>query len=315
MSSFMNRPPQLQGEFTPGDPTGGYYNDLRSVASDYGNPEQALGWFELFAQRRERAWPVSLLQLGLGAWQQCAAGDDRWLPVVRVVSDWTVVDMDGYGRFVHHQEMPHTYDIQPPWYSAMAQGQGASLLVRAAHTLDRPELTAQAVRAIEPLLSGEHGLLLHTADGPVLQEYPSNPPAHVLNGWIWALWGLYDVACAGDHSNVAWEVAATSATAAARAAFNDGVEALANRLGRYDIGRGNWSRYDLYPHPVTNVASPFYHRLHIEMLRALNELEPREAFTDAANRWEAGLASPSARIAAVARKVGFRMLRPRRQAA
>ena len=35
----------------------------------------------------------------------------------------------------------------------------------------------------------------------------------------------------------------------------------------YWTGNG-WSRYDLYPHPLTNVASPFYHRLHIEQLRA-----------------------------------------------
>ena len=301
--SALNRTPQLRGTFTPGDPASGYYNDLRIVAHGYGVPHEAAGWFEMFALRRERALPVSMLQLALGSWQIATLENDpRWLELVRAAADWAVVDMDGHGRFAHHQPMPHTYEIEPPWFSAMAQGQGASLLVRAAATFEQPDLLREARRAIAPLLAADSQLVATTDDGLVLQEYPSTPPAHVLNGWIWALWGLYDVAVAGDGD------------AEAREAFDNGVETLAARLPLYETARG-WSRYDLYPHPVVNVASPFYHRLHIEQLRALNELAPREAFTEHADRWQASLASRTARLSAVARKVRFRMVRPRRKAA
>lgn len=293
----LDRDPQLRGTYTPGDPATGYYNDLTSVARGYGSPYEARAWLDLFANRRDRIWPVSVLQLGLGAWQLAQAGESDWLDVAAAVAEWAVLDMDGYGRFAHHQDMPHTYAISAPWHSAMAQGQGASLLVRMARSLDRPELLGDARRSVRSLHDDDAGLIARTPDGAVLQEYPTNPAAHVLNGWIWALWGLYDTAVATGDAEL-------------RSMFEDGVDTLATRLPQYETGRG-WSRYDLYPHPVVNIASPFYHRLHVEQLRAMNDLAPREALAEHADRWEAALGSRTARAAAVARKVGFRIARPR----
>lgn len=299
---MLARTPQLRSSFTPGQPDAGYYNDLRGVADGYGGPEQAEGWFELLVRRRERAWPVSMLQLGLGAWQHVHDGDERWRAMLRDVAEWAVLDMDGRGRFAHLQPMPHTFELAAPWYSCMAQGQAASLLVRAASTLGQPSLLDEAQRAIQSLLDDRSELVAATPEGPVLQEYPTPTPAHVLNGWMWGLWGLYDVATATSHDG-------------ARRAFETGVAALVSRLPLYEVGRG-WSRYDLYPHPVRNVASPFYHRLHVEQLRAMYELSPGHAELDrVADRWEAALASRRARVDAVARKVGFRLLKPRRKAA
>jgi heparosan-N-sulfate-glucuronate 5-epimerase len=299
---MLARSPQLRGSFEPGVPTSGYYNDLRGVADGYGSPGEAEGWLELLVRRRERAWPVALLQLGLGSWQHVHAGAQEWRTTLEQVVEWAVLDMDGHGRFAHYQAMPHTFELQPPWFSAMSQGQAASLFVRAAETLGQPELLQEARRAIGSLVAPESVLVAATPEGPVLQEYPTDPPAHVLNGWIWALWGLYDVAVTSDD-------------AGARAAFRQGVDTLVARLPLYEVGRG-WSRYDLYPHPIRNVASPFYHRLHVEQLRALHELVPEQAeLVRVADRWEAALGSPRARVDAVARKVGFRMLKPRRKAA
>lgn len=312
MSIFL-REPQLCSSFSPGDPTLGYYNDLRGVADGYGSPEEALGWLELLIRRRDRAWPVSLLQLGLGAWQHVTsgtaevAGRGSWRDVVQGISTWAAIDMDARGRLLHLQDMPHTFPVTAPWASAMAQGQAASLLVRAADMLVRPELLQSAADAIAPLLApvgdGLAELVEMTEVGPVLQEYPCAPASHVLNGWVWGLWGLYDVGASGGPGN-----------AAARAGFDAGVDALVALLPRYGAGR-NWSRYDLFPHPATNVASPFYHRLHVEMLRALHQLAPRPELLAVADRWERGLASPVARASAVARKVGFRILVPRSRAA
>jgi hypothetical protein len=308
--SVFARTPQLQGAFVAGHPASGYYSDLRAKALDYGTPEEAAGWLGLLLRRRERAWPVTVIQLGLGAWQLASAGDDEWRRIVSQIADWLVVDMDARGRLMHLQPMPHTFPIEAPWPSAMAQGEAASLLVRAAELLERPELLAEARRAIAPLLTtevpldGAPALVVLTDDGPVLQEYPCNPASHVLNGWIFALWGLYDVAAASGERD----------GAEAREAFAVGARCLAARLPLYETGRG-WSRYDLYPHPLTNVASPFYHRLHVEQLRALHELEPRREYLDHAERWERALESPIVRASAVARKVGFRLVRPRRKAA
>jgi heparosan-N-sulfate-glucuronate 5-epimerase len=297
---MLSREPQHIGSFDPADPLAGYYNDLRGVARSYGSPEEAEGWIALLMRRRERMMPVSLLQLGLGSWQ-LSANEPEWRDIVRQIVDWVVIDMDGHGRLAHLQAMPHTFELQPPWFSAMAQGQLASLLVRAASMFDEPQLRAEAARAVRSLLDPDSPLVAVEPEGIVLQEYPTSPPSHVLNGWIWALWGLHDAWVDGAEPD-------------AGPAFEQGVETLCARLPLYEL-RSGWTLYDLYPHPMQHVASPFYHRLHIAQLRALDQLAPTAELRAAADRWEAALANPATRAAAVARKVGFRLIRPRRKAA
>lgn len=299
---------QPMGSFAPGALASGFHMDLRGVAGSYGPPRQAEAWLELLVARRQHVLPVTVLQLGLGAWQRSVDPDDAdrsgWSRVARLVADWAAVDMDGHGRFIHHRSMPHTYDVPAPWHSAMAQGLGASLLAR--HGLGD-----DAVRAARSLLDHEHGLVSETPHGPILEEYPADPRPHVLNGWIWGLFGLYDLAHATAEVDADVRLEALEL-------FDASTWSLVAHLPCYETGRG-WSTYDLYPHPVANVASPFYHRLHVEMLRALARLasahEHIEALEDTATRWEEALARPLVRAGAVARKVGFRLVRPRRRAA
>ena len=144
----------------------------------------------------------------------------------------------------------------------------------------------------------------------MLQEYPTEPPAHVLNGWVSALWGLYDVSLAHSKGQVN---IGDDVVSGCRTAFERGVEALAARISHYDTALG-WSRYDLFPHRIVHVASPFYHRLHIEQLRAMARLCPGIPTLAAfAARWEMSAHRPISRAVALARKVAFRMLEPRRQ--
>jgi heparosan-N-sulfate-glucuronate 5-epimerase len=287
--------------FVPGDLASGYYNDLRDKAGDHGSPGAAIAALEAMTADRRLVHPISVAQLGLGAWQLAVAGDPRWLEVVSAVSDWVAGELDSEGRVAFEFAYPHTYRLEPPWYSAMAQGEAASLLLRAAVSLNRPELLHAAERAAGPLLSPASPLVVETEEGPVLQEYPTDPPTHVLNGWIYALWGLYDIANAGGKL-----------AEDARDAYHRGLDALAARLPLYNTG-WNWSRYDLFPHQIVHVTSPFYHRLHVEQLRAMHDLDPRPVFAETADRWESGVENPLARTHAVARKVAFRVLNPRKK--
>jgi hypothetical protein len=296
------------GAFAPGAVASGYHMDLRGVAGSYGPPDEAEAWFDLLAARREHVLPVTVLQLGLGAWQRSIdEGDaDRsgWSRVARLVAEWAAIDMDGHGRFIHHQPMPHTYRIPAPWHSAMAQGLGVSLLVR--HGIGD-----HAARAADSLLDPRWGLVSRGEHGPILEEYPAEPRPHVLNGWMWGLFGLYDLAHAtADIEQELREEASSN--------FERGLESLVAELPNYETGAG-WSTYDRYPHPIANVASPFYHRLHVEMLRATARLAPEGPLAGdleaTADRWEAALSRPVTRATAVARKVGFRLVRPRGRAA
>jgi hypothetical protein len=288
--------------FAPGVVGSGYHVDLRGVAGQYGTPDEAEAWVDLLVARRQHVLPVSLLQIGLGAWQRSIDEDDPerggWGAVAQQVADWAAIDMDGHGRFAHLQPMPHTYRIDAPWYSAMAQGLGASLLARAGQAED-------SARAARSLLDHQFGLVTDTPDGPILEEYPAEPRPHVLNGWMWALLGLYDLSVASDHPD-------------ADDAWRAGVASLVAQLPEYETGRG-WSTYDRYPHSIANVASPFYHRLHVTMLRAVARIAPypeqARELEAVADRWERALARPLTRGAAVARKVGFRIVTPRHRRA
>jgi heparosan-N-sulfate-glucuronate 5-epimerase len=297
----LSRPVQAVGKFDPTDPLTGYYNDLRRIAAVHGTPARAGDELRRLTSTRERANPVSIAQLGLAAWQ-LRGSDASWLEVSAGAARWLADELDQTGRLAYLFPMPHTFRLAVPWYSAMAQGEAVSLLVRAAATVPDDGFATAAEGALAPLLDPDLGLIAETPEGPVLQEYPTTPPAHVLNGWIFALWGLHDAALSGS----------ASAEAADRA-FRAGTDALARRLPRYEVALG-WSRYDLFPHPIVHVASPFYHLLHTAQLQATARLRPDVSeFAETAARWDRTAARPLPRALALTRKVAFRILRPRRR--
>ena len=295
----LKRAPQLRSPFEPGDPLAGYYNDLTLEVRAANPVDGAERFRRLIGDPRVNL--TNLAQLGIGAWQ-LAQAERSWLKVTTTVARWLAGQLDDRGRLAYQWAMPHTYEIEPPWISAMTQGEAVSLFVRAAPEDDSPEeLFSAAARAVMPLLDPSP-VVTQTPEGPVLQEYPTNPPAHVLNGWMFGLWGLYDLSAMGD-------LIPADITGRASAAFEDGISALAARLPLYDAW--GWSRYDLFPHPIVHVASPFYHRLHIEQLLATNELAPDDRLQETAARWERSSRDSMARAAAVSRKVVFRVIRPR----
>ena len=300
VSELVVRTPQLRATFAPGDPNAGYYNDLRPHLHRFvTNPDTAASDVGRLTQDRLNANPITIVQVGLGAWQ-AARADTRWLKTVRLIVDWLLAEIADDGAIEYLFAKRHTYRLLPPWTSAMAQAEAASLLVRAATSLDEPRLVTLGERAIAPILAVDSPLVTATPEGPVLQEYPTSPASHVLNGWIFALWGLYDVACLASNGH------------RVHGLLQDSVDALARRLPQYTIGT-LWSRYDLYPHPLANRSSPFYHRLHIEQLAALAELFPHPVFAETAARWEHGASLWRTRASAVAAKVAFRIIRPRRR--
>lgn len=283
----------------PGDLGTPYYNDLAAGARDPDLAEQRTTLLALTSDR-PRLNPVSVAQLGLAAWER--SSDPAWARVALEAAEALIAASDADGSIAYRFPMPHTYSLVPPWTSAMAQGQTASLLVRLGTSLERPDLIDAGLRALGPLLTEGQGLCAATEDGPVLQEYPTSPPAHVLNGWIFALFGLFDGAAARPGS--------TEGTRAA-AAFGAGAETVARRIHLYETW-GGWSLYDLFPHPIPHVASPFYHRLHRELLVALDRLAPDPRLSRAAARFEAASTGTFIRSVALARKGAFRIVRPRK---
>ncbi len=284
--------PAQVGERVEAGGDGGYYIDFSFKATE---PVWPPGWLAPNA----KAFHVSAAQWGLGAHERYLGGEgDQWLRAATAAAEHLLDLQEPDGSWPHHVQMPHTYRLDPPWLSAMAQGEAASLFVRLRRATGEDRYAEAARRALAPLSvpSSQGGVRVPLGDGPFFEEYPTAVPSLVLNGGIFALWGVYDVGAAlGDDG--------------AKRLFEEGLEALAANIERFDTGY--WSRYDLYPFRIPNIASGAYHRLHILQLQAMQLVAPRPEIAAAAERWRAYEGSRWCSSRAVAAKVAFRLAVPR----
>jgi heparosan-N-sulfate-glucuronate 5-epimerase len=274
----------------------GYYIDLRAKAKTPSWPPAELG-------RIIERPPVALAQWGLGAYERyLAEGRTEWLSAAVELGRHLLATQERGGPhgggWVHRYAYPEPLRVEPPWVSGIAQGEAASLLMRLHRQTTEAPFADAARRALAPMaIPSEAGGVRAFLDGkPLPEEYPTQPPSHVLNGAIFALWGYYDVGIGLEDRG-------------AREAFEAGVEALAANIDRWDTGY--WSRYDLYPRRVINVASWGYHALHVNQLRAMNLLAPRPEFEAAIARFERYARSRVNRSRVLVHKLAFRSLYPR----
>ena len=130
--------------------------------------------------------------------------------------------------------------------------------------LEPPSAPSSAFNA----LSAEGGVAFTDESGDLwFEEYIVSPPTHILNGFIWALWGVHDYFLATTDKS-------------AQELFSRGVRTLLHNLERYDLGF--WSLYEQSGTRLPMVASPFYHQLHIVQLRVMHRLTGEEKFAELA---------------------------------
>ncbi len=189
-----------------GRPKGVVYHPL--VIAEYG-----CAYAQLYALRRE----------------------DRYATGLRNMADWLAKHQQPDGSWIYDWEYRYgSVVLKPPWKSAVTQSQGAQVLLQTAALLDRPELLPTARRAILvcklPLQEG--GLRLDVGDGWFYEEYPSDPPTHVLNAHLRVL-----VTCA--------EFLEQQEDTEIREVLTRGLTAFRQVLPKYDTGL--WTRYDLLP--------------------------------------------------------------------
>jgi hypothetical protein len=126
-----------------------------------------------------------------------------------------------------------------------------------------------------------------------IEEYLVDPPTHILNGFMWALWGVFDYWLARSD-------------ALAKNIFDRGVETLVQNLARFDTGY--WSLYEQSGTRLKMLASPFYHQLHIVQLRVMSKLTGDARFAAVAERWEGYTQRRSNRTRALVEKSVFKLL-------
>ena len=132
-----------------------------------------------------------------------------------------------------------------------------------------------------------------TEESFILEECPRYQPNTVLNGWISALFGIYDVLLEVVHVE-------------AHEFLQSSLRALIMALPKYDAGY--WSLYD----SSGSLSSPYYHRVHIVQLRALELTFSDQAtvLRSVRTRFEKQLSSSLCRTKAFLLKVFQKLRQP-----
>jgi hypothetical protein len=229
--------------------------------------------------------PITVAQYALANLIAAGRGDSDRRERARAQLDWLVEaqadDGELRGCWPLRHDNPKYPWLRAPWVSALAQGNGISALLRGWQALENDRYREAAAAAYDALHAGRTPMALTLEHGSELwyEEYPAQPPLHVLNGHVYALLGVADHARAlrDEEADGRWRRAAGTAVA---------------HLEQFDLGY--WSAYDLrFREPV----SLHYQRnIHVPLLRVLAALTGDTRFAATAQRWDDYAASRLARL-------------------
>jgi len=299
--TFWHEDPRVNENFVPGI-LGEYYMPFSAKADYQGQyDEERIPLLDYHGSVGTQYNPIAIAQYGLGNHNLYRrTGEESRRSRFMRAADWLAENLEEtpYGTWVwnHHFDWEYRDKLIAPWYSALSQGQGISVLVRAHQDSGNEKYLSAAKKALDSFKKETEtgGVTYRDGKGHTwFEEAIVDPPTHILNGFIWAVWGVYDYFLhTGDP--------------VAHRLFQESVKTLCNQLPKFDTGF--WSLYEQSGTRMKMVASPFYHSLHIVQLRVMHRLTQEGVFQDFADRWERYQKSSFKRSYALAYKAIFKLL-------
>ena len=236
----------------------GYYNNLTEKVTLYGVEH---GTIPLYPNEKGEMveFAIGIFQYGLACYDlYLMEQKETFLEDAKCCGEWAL----------NHQHADGSWDcFGAGVYSSMAQGEGISLLARLYTTTKDEKYLTPIEKAkkflVKPIEEG--GVAKQNGEDLLLMEYVDKPL--VLNGWIFSLWGLLDYCKLFPEDEES------------KQQYEHSLAAMVKKLPEYD--NGFWSLYN----NEGMLASPFYHHLHINQLRAMYALTQKEAFKNYADKW------------------------------
>ena len=298
--TFWHGTPQINNEFIPWKLD--QYPMLFDYKANYQGPKdnQGIPLLDYRGNIGKQYNPIAISQYGLGNFNLYRkTGNRERLESFLAAADWLVDNLEpneyGIKVWMHHFDFEYRDTLKSPWYSGLAQGQGLSVLVRA-YELNKEkqylDAAISAYKAFEKSID-EGGVIAYNKAGHTwIEEYIVHPPTHVLNGLIWALWGVYDyyLATSFHHPKNLYERV---------------IQTIIDHIHQYDLGY--WSLYELSGTKLKMIASPFYHSLHIVQLTVMFRLTEEKLFLNFANKWTSYQQSALFRFIALIHKTLFKV--------
>lgn len=275
--------PQGKGKVYSLTEVRGFYNDLTLKVGDGTDVDENGIPMSLLGGNKHVYFPIAIFQYGLANYDLWLLNkDEKKRNVFHKIAEWALDNQDDRGAwncFGPIESKKYTV-------SAMGQGEGAALLLREYIETGNKQYFEAAHKAIDFMLVPiENGGTAYYDEkgGIVLEEYAHIERCTVLNGWIFAFFGLYDF-CKITHDKSYIQK------------MNSTVETMCELLPQYDVGY--WSKYDL----TGKIASPAYQTLHVALLDVMSEITEKDIYAQYAMKWDKEVNSFFKRYRAILKK-------------
>ncbi|MEM3503919.1 MAG: D-glucuronyl C5-epimerase family protein [Nitrososphaeria archaeon] len=252
--------------FKPGT-LSGYFNDLTKKVNWKGEADEQGIPLVVLSNGEKKYFETTIVQKALGHWDMwLLSSEESHKDYFLYYMGWLLERQDGNGGWPVWAHLGLSA-FSP--YSAMTQGECISAFVRAWKITSNFEFLKAAEKAfqlmIKPIDNGgtaiKYGNLLFLEEAPLSKERST-----ILNGWIFSIFGIYDLWLAtGDKIYKKY--------------LEDSLTTLKREIKYYDSNY--WSFYDV----KGNLSSPFYHLLHINQLEALELIDGEGFFARFRVRW------------------------------
>jgi len=225
-------------------------------------------------QGKQDYFPINIAQYGFIKHAEYLNNrDEKTFMVLRAcVEKLMDLKSDHKGSYVwFHQYKEAKYGIPAPWASAMAQGEIISLLLRFYQLTDDSTYLDASNKAYQFLQIEEDEFRVRVRDqnGYLwFEEYPSTPPSYVLNGYLYTLFGLYDLYRVTGQQVV-------------KADIDECIATLKANLHLFDSGY--WSYYDLFKKEL--VRYYYQKNVHVPQMEVLHKLTNEPTFALYAKKW------------------------------
>ncbi len=215
--------------------------------------------------------PVTIAQYALALWElYFLEKAEHHLNKFLQIADWFAAHHHkGKWRYFYYDKLSN---LPAGWISAMAQGLAISVLSRAYQISQNKNYLVCSDLAINYFENSvPDGGVTHKFDDQNwwYEEYPNlENPAHVFNGHIYALFGIW------DHYRI-------TASQKSQLLFQKGLNALIFQIANYD--NGYWVLYD---QRFQNLINASYLNLQICQLEALNAIQPDPVLQKYIQKWQ-----------------------------
>lgn len=222
--------------------------------------------------------PCLLVQTGLHLLDvYVTSKDKKYLEKAKKISDKLI----GISLYINSSIFfPYTFDfplhgykedtMYSPWYSGMAQGQTLSFFIRL-YEMTKEKYYLQVSKKIfnsfkmSKLGNGTPWITCVDQNAFLwIEEYPDDPPAHTLNGMIFAIYGLYDFFRITNDSD-------------SEKLLRGAIKTVKFNINKFRTPNGV-SHYCL-KHP--KIRSIRYHKVHIKQLKMLYKITGDRLFLKA----------------------------------